>query len=87
MGDRGTSTAETDTTMTGDETMDDDTQLIKRAELLKMVPYTIQHIYRLEKAGTFPKRVKLGAHKVVWVRAEVVAWLRARMKERETVVG
>lgn len=57
-------------------------RLIDREELLAMVPYTIQHIYRREKAGTFPKRVRLGENRVAWVHSEVVAWIAARMAER-----
>ena len=63
--------------------MEQSERLIDRDELLQMVPYTIQHIYRREKAGTFPRRVKLGANRVAWVLSEVVAWMEARMAERQ----
>ena len=35
-------------------------QLIDKKALVKMVQYSPQHIARLEKAGKFPKRIKLG---------------------------
>ena len=57
-------------------------RLIDREELLHMVPYTIQHIYRKEKEGTFPRRVRLGANRVAWVQSEVLAWISERMAER-----
>lgn len=57
-------------------------RLIGRDELLQMVPYTIQHIYRREKAGTFPKRVRIGGNRVAWVLSEVTAWMGERMAER-----
>ena len=59
-----------------------DVQLITRPELLKLVPYTIRHIYRMEKAGKFPARVKIGANRVAWVRSEVQFWLELRVANR-----
>jgi len=47
--------------------------LILTNELIKIIPYGMQHIKRLEDAGKFPKRVKLGANRVAWVRDEVEA--------------
>lgn len=60
-------------------------RLIGRDELLKMVPYTIQHIYRKEKAGTFPRRVRVGTNRVAWLHSEVVAWIARCVGEREKV--
>ncbi len=57
-------------------------RLIGRDELLQMVPYTIQHIYRRERAGTFPKRVRIGGNRVAWVLSEVTSWMAERMAER-----
>jgi len=56
--------------------------LILSNELIKIIPYGMQHIKRLEDAGKFPKRVKLGANRVAWVRDEVEAWLEQKVKER-----
>ena len=44
--------------------------------------YTIQHIYRKEKNGTFPKRVRIGPNRVGWVESEVAAWVQQRIAER-----
>jgi prophage regulatory protein len=63
-----------------------DVQLITRPELLKLVPYTIRHIYRMEKAGTFPARVKVGANRVAWVQSEVLRWLELRVGGRKEPV-
>ena len=59
-----------------------DVQLITRPELLKLVPYTIRHIYRMEKVGKFPARVKVGANRVAWVQSEVLRWLELRVAGR-----
>jgi prophage regulatory protein len=59
-----------------------DVQLITKIELLKLVPYTIRHIYRMEKVGKFPARVRVGANRVAWVRSEVMHWLELRVAAR-----
>lgn len=61
-------------------------RLIAKRELSQMVPYTPQHILRLEKEGKFPRRVQVGPNRVAWVEAEVEAWIAARVAERDAVV-
>jgi prophage regulatory protein len=61
-------------------------RLITRHELRSMVPYTPQHILRLEKDGKFPRRVQLGANRVAWLLSEIDAWVAARVAERDTIV-
>ena len=53
-------------------------RLISKRELCRMVPYSAQHILRLEKVGRFPRRVRLGARRVAWILAEVEAWVAQR---------
>ena len=50
-------------------------RVITRHELRRLVPYTPQHILRLEKKGKFPKRIKVGERRVGWWLHEVMAWL------------
>lgn len=45
-------------------------------------PFSRMHTDRLEKAGKFPKRVKLGENTVGWIEAEYDAWLKARADAR-----
>jgi prophage regulatory protein len=39
-------------------------------------------VWRWEKEGTFPKRIKLGRNAVGWIESEVDAWIEQRAKER-----
>ena len=48
----------------------------------KGIPYSRQHVDRLEKAGLFPKRVKLGPATVGWFDDELDALLEAKGAER-----
>ncbi|MEQ1899907.1 MAG: AlpA family phage regulatory protein [Devosia sp.] len=47
------------------------------------IPYSRQHIGRLEDAKQFPKRVTLGQARVAWVLDEVEAWIDQRLKQRD----
>lgn len=54
-------------------------RIITKEELRELIPYTPQHIHRLEKAGRFPKRLQLGPNRVGWRVADIEAWLKERM--------
>jgi len=45
------------------------------------IPYSRAHLYRLEDQGEFPKRKRIGANRIAWVRTEVEQWLAQRMEE------
>lgn len=55
-------------------------RIITRKELRLIVPYSPQHILRLEKRGRFPKRVQIGARRVGWYLLEVESWLAQRAR-------
>ena len=44
------------------------------------VPYSRAHLYRLKDQGEFPKRKRIGANRVAWLRDEVEQWLAARLE-------
>jgi prophage regulatory protein len=61
------------------------TQLPERSlrlpEVQALVPYSKMHIDRLEKAGAFPRRIKIGAGRVIWKQSEIIAWLENKRAE------
>ena len=57
-------------------------RLIDKKELTKLVKYSPQHIARLEKAGQFPQRIRLGQNRVAWLLSEVEAWIEDRLAKR-----
>ncbi len=59
-------------------------KMLSKHQLKELVLYSPQHIARLEKAGKFPLRVKLGPNRVGWVEEEVQDWLQTRLDERRT---
>lgn len=56
-------------------------RIVSKKELRQMVPFTPQHILRLEKQGRFPRRIRLGERRVGWRLTDIEAWLDARAAE------
>jgi prophage regulatory protein len=55
-------------------------RVITRKELRQIVPYTPQHILRLEKQGKFPPRIHIGDRRVGWYLADIETWLANRLR-------
>jgi prophage regulatory protein len=62
----------------------DDTQdrIVSSEERRNLVPYSDMQIWRLEQAGEFPKRIRLGPNRVGWSLLELQDWIAARKSER-----
>ena len=50
-------------------------EYIVQTQLAERVPLSRSTIGRMEKAGRFPRRIKIGATRVAWRRDQVEAWL------------
>ena len=62
--------------------------LVSKKELKALgIPYSFQHIARLEKDGKFPQRVQLGPCRVAWRYTEVCAWVAERVALRDRTSG
>jgi len=48
----------------------------------EIVPYSASHIWRLERTGQFPQRVRLGQNRVAWLESEVNAWVDSKIAAR-----
>ena len=55
-------------------------ELMLAPEVDARVPYSRAHLYRLEDQGEFPKRKRIGANRIAWVRDGVERWLADRME-------
>jgi len=58
--------------------------MLSKRQVKELVLYSPQHIARLEAAGLFPKRVRLGNCRVGWLEAEVLEWLKTRIDARNS---
>ena len=65
--------------------MDNNTNVKKFIVLPKVqeiVPYSASHIWRLERSGEFPKRIRLGGNRVAWLQSEVESWIEGKIAAR-----
>lgn len=61
-------------------------RILSKRQLKELVPYTPQHIHRLETQGRFPRRIRLGngpRSRCGWIEEEVLAWLQERIDRRD----
>jgi prophage regulatory protein len=57
-------------------------RILLEAEVAAVTRLSPVTIWRLQRKGLFPQRVKLGAKRVGWVEREVLDWIDARMAAR-----
>jgi prophage regulatory protein len=62
-------------------------RILRQREVLARTGYSAMTLWRRERAGTFPHRVKLGPNSVGWVSTEIEAWIEARVAERDARLG
>ena len=51
-------------------------------QVREIVPYSASHIWRLERSGQFPQRVRLGGNRVAWLQSEVNSWVQSKLASR-----
>jgi prophage regulatory protein len=54
---------------------------------LKGVSYSTTQLWRLIKAGQFPRPIKIGGGRNAWLEEEVDAYLKARVAARDAVAS
>jgi len=65
-------------------------RLLRIRDVIQIAGLSRMTIYRLEGAGNFPRRRRLGAHSVAWLESDVSHWVATRpaaLQEPEVVVG
>jgi prophage regulatory protein len=62
-------------------------RLLSKKQVREKVLYSPAHIARLEAAGKFPKRIRLGQGRVGGLELEIDEWLCARIAERDNPTG
>ena len=58
-------------------------RILRKHEVLHRVGLSGMEIWRREKAGEFPQRVKLGPNSVGWVETEIDAYLEQLVAARD----
>lgn len=62
-------------------------RLLTKRQVKALVTYSFAHTARLEAAGQFPKRVRLGTGRVAYVESEILAWIASRIAARDAATG
>ncbi len=52
--------------------------ILRTPDVMKATGLSRTTLWRLERSGRFPERVRLGPNSVGWVESEVLAWIDAR---------
>ena len=52
-------------------------RMLNEKQVLDIVPLSRTTLYRMEKAGRFPKSTYISPNRRVWYEDEVIAWQRA----------
>ena len=62
--------------------MDKEKRIIRKPELFSKVGLSDATIWREEKAGRFPKRIRLGGMSVGWFSDEIEKWFQEKAAAR-----
>ncbi|WP_281926773.1 helix-turn-helix transcriptional regulator [Roseibium album] len=61
-------------------TRDELVKIVGLPELLDLVPLSRTQIWRLEKQGAFPTRIRIGQRRIGWRADELQDWLEQRTR-------
>jgi prophage regulatory protein len=53
----------------------------------KGIVFSRAQIYRLVKAGAFPRQIRVGGQRVGWIESEIDAWIESKIHERDSADG
>lgn len=59
------------------------TRFLRQRQVCERVGLSPMTIWRRQKDGTFPRRVRLGPNAVGWIEAEIEAWCAERAASRD----
>lgn len=62
--------------------MTSNNRILNQKQVEERVTYSRTQIWRLEKQGAFPPRLKLGPNRVGWLSSEIDKWIEDRALER-----
>ena len=57
-------------------------RVIRKKELLPFIGLSDVTIWRMERAGKFPRRIRLGGNSVGWYESEIIEWMEKKRQDR-----
>ena len=61
---------------------DQERRILRKPELMTKIGLSDASIWRMERAGRFPKRIRLGGKSVGWFSDEVEKWFQEKAAAR-----
>ena len=52
--------------------------MLSMEQVRQLVPLSHCQIYRMMKAGTFPRSIKIGLHRIAWMQSDIAEWIESR---------
>jgi prophage regulatory protein len=52
--------------------------ILSKKDVIKMIGLSPVTLWRMEKAGNFPNRIKLGPRRIGWREDDVNSWIESR---------
>jgi prophage regulatory protein len=59
-------------------------RFLTKKQVKEMVTLSYAHTARLEKAGLFPKRIRISQVRVAYDEEAIIAWMQQRMDQRSS---
>jgi len=53
-------------------------KIIRKKELLNLIGLSDTTVWRLERKGKFPKRLRLGPKSVGWLYKDIISWIEKK---------
>jgi len=66
----------------GGSKMNKERRILRKPEIMTRIGLSDATIWRLERRGAFPRRIRLGGNSVGWFSDEVDRWLEQKAAER-----
>jgi prophage regulatory protein len=62
-------------------------KILRKPEVCERTGYSYTQIWRFERAGQFPKRIRIGPNAVGWLETEIDEWISAKVAARDAGAG
>ena len=59
-----------------------DERVIRKPELMNRIGLSDASVWRMERKGMFPRRIRLGGNSVGWFESEINRWFAQKAAER-----
>lgn len=60
-------------------------RVLRQREVMARTGYSAMTLWRKQRDGSFPRRIKLGNNSIGWLEEEIDDWIRARVAERDAL--